>query len=380
MIEPSPCGKRQPKGRWGAPALAGEFSLWISFRPGVGLSWLREWARRRRPEARAVTIVRQLAESGTAAEAIRASAGGPLAVQRALRGAFAAGALPPTALREAQLPAPRADEDHLLDALARVRAGEPLEAARTRLATRDGRTLTTAFGSRNPARALTIAPLLARFDLLVPDRAQPREPLRAALRRDAERDPAACLRLAALRHPDDASWLVAARDNAGRRGDHTLLEAMGIHGDPSLLAPLRGALHARDIDPGRGFVQRRLAADGLGRLGLAAGIPLLLRALGDERADFEGRPGAGLGIQYPVRANLLWALGELGAESAIPTLIAYLGETSGSAFGGFYLPAMDALVRIGTPARAALERAARDGNPQVAANAAGALVALSEGA
>lgn len=341
------------------------------------MSWLREWARRRRPEAGTVSIVRQLTESGQVGEALRAAAGGPLAVQRALRGAFAGGALPAPALSEARLPPPRADEDHLLEAMVRARGGEPIAEVRARLAARDGRVLQTAFGPRNPARALTIAPLLARFDLIAPDLAEPRPRLRVALHDQAVRDPAACLRLAALRHPDDAGWLVSARENAGRRGDHTLLEAMGIHGDPSLLAPLRGALHARDIDPGRGFVQRRLAADGLGRLGLSAAIPLLLRALGDERADFEGRPGAGLGIQYPVRANLLWALGELGAESAIPTLISYLGETSGSAFGGFYLPAMDALVRIGAPARPALERAARDSNPQVAANAAGALAALS---
>lgn len=341
------------------------------------MSWLREWARRHRPEARTVGIVREQAESGRAHDTVRAAVGGSLAVQRALRGAFASGALPPSAWRDDLLPAPRADEDHLLDALMRARAGEHLDEVRARLAARDGRRLQTVFGARNPARALTIAPLLVRFDRLIPDLHEPRAVLRARLLTEADANPAAWLRLAALRHPEDAPHLLAARDTAGRRGDHTLLEAMGIHGDPSFLAPLRGALHARDVDPGRGFVQRRLAADGLGRLGLAAAIPLLLRALDDERADFEGRPGAGLGIQYPVRANLLWALGELRAEAAIPTLIAYLGDTSGSAFGGFYLPAMDALVRIGAPARPALERAARDSNPQVAANAAGALAALS---
>lgn len=324
-----------------------------------------------------MAIVRQLAESGSADDAVRAARAGSLAVQRALRGAFASGALPPGAAHLAQLPPPQADEDHLLDARLRARAGEPLDHVRARLAARDGRVLQTAFGPRNPARALTIAPLLVRFDRLAPDLGEPRAALRAALRGQADTLPAAWLRLAALRHPEDAPHLLAARDTAGRRGDHTLLDAMGTHGDPSFLAPLRGALHARDIDPGRGFVQRRLAADGLGRLGLAAAIPLLLRALDDERDDFEGRPGAGLGIQYPVRANLLWALGELSAEAAIPTLIAYLGDTSGSAFGGFYLPAMDALVRIGAPARAALERATRDHNPQVAANATGALAALS---
>ncbi len=330
-----------------------------------------------RPEANAAAEVRHLADSGRGGEALSAARGGSLGVLRALRGAFAGGALSPHWLADAHLPPPRCDEDHLLDALARARAGEDMTEVRGRLAARDGRRLDTAFGSRHPVRAIAIAPLLARFDALAPDLLLPRGTLRAVLASEAERDPTAWLRLAGLRHPDDAAALLAARTTAGRRGDHTILEAMGVHGDPRSTAALQGALHARDIDPARGFIQRRLAADGLGRLGLAQGERLLLRALDDERTDFEGRPGAGLGIQYPVRANLLWALGELGSTRSIPTLIGYLGNSTGSAFGGFYLPAMDALVRIGAAARPALQRAAQGAHPEAAANARCVLTAIA---
>lgn len=338
---------------------------------------LRDWIRQMRPEATAAAEVRHLADSGRVGEALRAARGGSPGVLRALRGAFAGGALSAHALAEARLPPPRSDEDHLLDALARARSGEGMTEVRERLAARDGRKLDTAFGPRHPVRAIAIAPLLARFDTLAPDLLHPRDTLRATLAPQAERDPNAWLRLAGLRHPDDAAALLAARTTAGRRGDHTLLEAMGIHGDPRFTAALQGALHARDVDPARGFIQRRLAADGLGRLGLAQGERLLLRALDDERTDFEGRPGAGLGIQYPVRANLLWALGELGSTRSVPTLIGYLGNSTGSAFGGFYLPAMDALVRIGAAARPALERATRSPHPEAATNARCVLAAIA---
>jgi len=213
------------------------------------------------------------------------------------------------------------------------------------------------------------------------DAQQPRAATLAALRLLVAANPVASapwLRLAALRHPDDFALLVAARDQAGRRGDHALLEALGIHGHPRALFVLRDALHARDVDPARGFTQRRIAADGIGRIGLSAGVSLLRGALKDERSDFEGRPGAGLGIQYPVRANLLWALGELGDPAAIPDLVHHLADATGSAFGGFYLPAMDALWRIGPAARPALERCALGANPLAAGNAVGVLIALGE--
>ncbi len=139
---------------------------------------------------------------------------------------------------------------------------------------------------------------------------------------------------------------------------------------------LIGALRATDVDPGRGFTQRRLAATAIGRIGLRRATPVLLRALSDEALDFEGRPGAGMGIQYPVRTNLLWALGEIADPAAIPTLIGYLGNTSGSAFGGFYLAAMDALWKFGAHAAPALHEAVRSAPDTAAAHALGVLVAL----
>jgi HEAT repeat protein len=300
-------------------------------------------------------------------------------MQRARRGAAAAGLLPVEAV--ADLPPPRAGEDVLLHALVRHRAGQSADSVRSELEAFDRRQLRTAFGPRSPAQALSVPPLAARFALFCKDTASPRPEALARLRRAVADDPVSpepWLRLAALRDPQDFDLLMRARDRAGRRGDHALIDALGAHGDPRALGVLRDALHARDVDPGRGFTQRRLAADGIGRLGLAAGAPLLSAALRDERADFEGRPGAGLGVQYPVRANLLWALGELGAGSAVPDLVHHLGDSTGSAFGGFYLPAMDALWRVGAPARPALERAARTAPEVAAANAIGVLLALGD--
>jgi HEAT repeat protein len=163
---------------------------------------------------------------------------------------------------------------------------------------------------------------------------------------------------------------------AGRREQHAIFAALGMTGDPRALPILIGALRATDVDPGRGFTQRRLAATAIGRIGLRRATPVLLRALSDEALDFEGRPGAGMGIQYPVRTNLLWALGEIADPAAIPTLIGYLGNTSGSAFGGFYLAAMDALWKLGAHAAPALHEAVRSAPDTAAAHALGVLVAL----
>jgi len=320
-----------------------------------------------------VAAIRSAAERGDVPAAWRLALGSDTTgAWRALRGAVAAGALPAAPpVGAPPWPPPRADEDHLLDARVAVRRGWPLAEVRAALAAHEARTLPTAGGPRAPVRALAIAPPTARFDLVAPLVAADRRTLRAQLRaRLAAGDLEAATLLAELRHPEDVGVLVAARVEAGRRGDHVLLDALGRHGDPAAFAVLRAALQARDVDPGRGFVQRRLAADGLGRLGLGAGVPLLRRALHDERADFEGRPGAGLGVQYPVRANLLWALGEVGGAAAAPPLVDALGDTSGSAFGGFYLPAMDALVRVGPAAVPAVARCARRGGGDAAENAA----------
>jgi HEAT repeat protein len=96
-----------------------------------------------------------------------------------------------------------------------------------------------------------------------------------------------------------------------------------------------------------------------------------------EAIDHEGRPGAGLGIQYPVRTNIIWALGEIQDPRAIPALVALLGDDAGSALGGFYLAAMDALVKIGGAATPALERLARSSKGKASANASGILSVLA---
>jgi len=82
-----------------------------------------------------------------------------------------------------------------------------------------------------------------------------------------------------------------------------------------------------------------------------------------ERIDHEGRPGAGLGIQFPVRTTIVWALGETQEKRAIPKLIELLSEDSGSALGGLYLSAMDALIKIGPESEKALFRYAQQNAP-----------------
>jgi HEAT repeat protein len=100
---------------------------------------------------------------------------------------------------------------------------------------------------------------------------------------------------------------------------------------------------------------------------------VLVRALEDEALEYEGRPGAGLGIQIPVRSALLYALGEAGSEPCRGLLLGYLGNTSGSVLGGFYLPAMDALIKFGPSSDLT---GLLHGPELVAANAIGVLGAL----
>lgn len=260
------------------------------------------------------------------------------------------------------------EESALAVAIAEVRArgnADPLDA----LDRLDRRVLHTLSGPRSPV-ATPQRPALrdrAWLALGAEGRILPIAELRA--RTDPES-------LAAVGHPADVPGIMARLQTAGRRGEHSLLLALGLSGDPRALAPLRAALTAIDVDPGRGFTQRRLAAIGLGRLGFRVATRWLLRALEAEARDYEGRPGAGLGIQYPVRADVLWALGELADPTAIPALIAHLSDRQGSAFGGFYLPAMDALRKIGPPAVSALERAAASTTEDTAAHAVSVLGAM----
>ncbi len=242
----------------------------------------------------------------------------------------------------------RTDEGALQLSVARVRCGGDRATETTALDARDHRVFVTEGGSRRIA--FDVPPLSERL--------------------------AGALDLPAR----SFDQLVLDMKTAGRREQHVILTALGVTGDPRALPLLVDALRATDVDPGRGFTQRRLTATAIGRLGLRAATPILTRALQDEALDFEGRPGAGMGIQYPVRTNLLWALGEQGDPACLPTLLSYLGNTSGSAFGGFYLAAMDALWKLGPAAEPALLTTLRTAEDTPAAHALGVLRALGHDA
>lgn len=281
------------------------------------------------------------------------------------------------------LPPARAESDRVLDALWRLRMGGSESALGAELSAFDRRTYATAGGSKAPAAAIAHATTVERFTLhaqdFLPgvDRAARIGELSTVLHGlsgiDAERK---ARRLAMLGGDGSLKFLQSLREAAGRRGDHALLAALGVNGHLDAFDDLVAALRARDVDPGRGFTQRRISADGLGELGLHAGVSVLAAALSSERTQFEGRPGAGLGIQYPVRANILRALGEIGDVTAVPLVLPYLDDVSGSAFGGFYLPAMDALVKMGGPAKPAIQQWAATASAVGRANAAGVLSAL----
>lgn len=184
-------------------------------------------------------------------------------------------------------------------------------------------------------------------------------------------DRATILRLALCADPRDFELLSGLWAGAGRRMRLVLTAAMGLHGDPRWVPRLLGSLRAMDVDPGHGFALRSESALALGRLGLPGVASSLVVGLEMEALDQEGRPGAGLGIQRPVRRYLLAALGELQCSADV--LAQYLGNTHGSAEGGFYLPAMDALWKVGD---SKCLRRSLDGPEFVAANALGVLVAL----
>lgn len=288
------------------------------------------------------------------------------------------------------------EEGRLTLAVARVRCGEPVADVHAPLDAFERRELQTWQGARGPQAATGAPPLVVRFWQCLGEppagstehrgavELQPRGALHAARLAGVEHArPGDDIRdrihgLALLRHPHDQPVLARLLTTAGRREEHALLTALGLNGDPRSIPAIEDALFATDVDPGRGFAQRRLAATALGCIGLQSSVRTVLQALSNEAADYEGRPGAGMGVQFPVRTNLLWALGEIGSVEAAATLLPYLGNTHGSAFGGFYLPAMDALTKLGRAAVPAI-RAYIPAAPEVAAaNAVGVLVALRE--
>ena len=304
---------------------------------------------------------------------------------------------PDLALGEALLEAARAercDEPRLSMAVAAARRGAPVAQAWRALEAASERTLLTCYGPRSvslalgggagelrrrwigalspgqPAGAPGPEPSAAPVEPLAPCRAR----ARARLDADPE-DRARAEELAALQDPVDLDRLTGMRQGAGRRASLSAVVALGLHGDPRALRELIGVLRAIDVDPGAGFAGRARAATALGRLGLPEAADALMAALVDEALDHEGRPGAGLGVQIPVRGALLSALGECGEPRAAPILATYLANTHGSALGGFHLPAMDALWKLGDPAPL---RALLSGPEIAAANAVGVLAALGD--
>jgi len=283
-------------------------------------------------------------------------------------------------------------------AVAQVRCGVAAAQVQAELTARVGRSLHTARGPREVDGALGLGARMAERELvlaLCPDQAgttvvdwdglvlETAESLRrrqlAAL--DLEADSAAGRQaveaLSAHGRPDDLARIQALRREAGRRTDHACVNALGRLGDPRAAAELLDALVEMDVDPGRAFAHRRLGAIALGRLGLPGLAPKLQAALTREAREHEGRPGAGLGIQFPVRSNLLWALGEVQSPRSAGVLAPYLGDLSGSALGGFHLTAMGALVKLGDAAVAPTLAVGRGPAGDAALNAVGVLAGLA---
>ncbi|MCP4919566.1 MAG: HEAT repeat domain-containing protein [Proteobacteria bacterium] len=243
---------------------------------------------------------------------------------------------------------------------ARVRCGVPLAEA-----TPSPLVMETAAGPRDPERLLGLG--LGEPERALARRvAEPLAELRAGLSERARRDDLQALQDLAELGEDDG-LIETLRPSLGKRGENARLLALGLLGDPAVLDELLDDLARMDLDPGRAFAHRRLSALALGRLGVPDVCKRLVRALEVEALEHEGRPGAGLGVQYPVRAVLIWALGEVQAPVA-DLLCGYLDNTHQSALGGFHLPAMAALWKLGDLARPALESAAR-GSSVAAENA-----------
>ena len=255
----------------------------------------------------------------------------------------------------------RCDEVRLMMAGASVRCGGTVAGGWAILEAAAAREVATFYGVRRTADAIGAGTAYCAYRWVLQlnpdaDRSKPAQltPIPTAqIRRTAlsglERDPEdrrLIQVLGAQQHPADLAILL--RNHTGRRTRHVVTEALGMHGDPRALIALRKTLQAIP-DPGQGFASRRVSGEALGRLGSPEAAPVLVRALEQEALEFEGRPGAGLGVQFPVRSVLLVALGEAGAVSEGRLLAGYLSNTHGSALGGFYLPAMDALWKLADP-------------------------------
>jgi HEAT repeat protein len=281
-------------------------------------------------------------------------------------------------LLEEALRTERQDEPRFAAALAALRCGAPADAAFAashrprRVATWSGlRELSTTCGFDRAAHE-------ARWRALLGEPGETSLALGRRLRAALQRDPADRALFGLLAEQGESVDHAFFRQRfaaAGRRERHALVTALGQHGSLAGLPLLVDALQAVDVDPGFGFTARQQAGLALGRLGCPQARGPLRRALTDEALDHEGRPGAGLGIQRPVRASLLLALGSCGQPQAAAELAPYLGNTHGSALGGLCFPAMDALWRLGDPAPLHAWLGAEE---IAAANAIGLIVALGD--
>jgi HEAT repeat protein len=244
-------------------------------------------------------------------------------------------------------------------ALALVARGAEPGPVRAALGERQARTLHTADGPRSPLGAVgpEATTVEWRFDRALAPR--PDDLLARAHARDVS-----------------VAELVEMAHGPARRSRHAAVEALGVLGDPDAVPALAATLEDVDSDPGFGFQSRRTAAFALARIGDPSTLPMLARALEREALEHEGRPGSGLGIQAPVRAALLYAIGEIGNPAGARVLAPYLAHTHGSALGGLHLPAMGALVKLGGAREA---EALLDGPEQAAVHALAVLAALERG-
>jgi len=192
------------------------------------------------------------------------------------------------------------------------------------------------------------------------------------LRTRLDQDPGAARdtlrQLCAHQWMEDRHRINVVQRAGGRRTEHACLEAMGRLGCSSYLSPLLDGLDEIHVDPGRGLAHRRVAAEALGRLGLPEAYRSLKRALVWEEREL-GAPGAGMGMQFPVRDTLIQAIGELQDPRSIPLLCRYLGAVEESPLGGLHLPAMEALWKLGPEAIPALQLVARKGLQPAASHA-----------
>jgi len=250
-------------------------------------------------------------------------------------------------------------------AIAWVRCGGSLKLAYEALERAANREVQTVYGPRRPSTTTETSAQQLQYWLsraLFPDLPKGElaeagsRPISAAviranllerLKSRPHRPPASAIEALALQqHPADFETLTNLRGEGNRRGETTMLDAFGLHGDPRWIPTLATAMRDLRVAPGRAFAWRRLSAVSLGRIGSPEAAKVVTQALTTEAREFEGKPGAGLGIQYPVRSLLLWALGEISADQTAGQLIEYLGNITGTAMGGFYLPAIGALLKL----------------------------------